>query len=278
MDEGLTLHRLAATTGLAPDRISDLCQRFVDYLPATGSGHARRWAQDRVAILRTIHELDQAGYSPEQIRRQLAAAAQTDPAAPDGSRTAWATKPSVAGAAVGSGLGTAMVEPGYPVTLEEGLRTIGTGLDRLRVVRFAQFTIDGRGILVDATSPVVHTLHTWSALALEAECQRQARRPGPRAMPDADLLALTRWTVLLRLVGVLMDADRLRTATLEVQVARPETPTVCEARLHTNRGVADLAEDIRLLLLRRRAQFSPREEPRDALEPRSPRRRWWSWS
>jgi DNA-binding transcriptional MerR regulator len=264
MADGLTLERLAAAAGLPRARVEELCQRFVDCLPATGPRHDRRWTPEQVAILRNVHALDSAGYSVEAIRRQLAPSVAASPVASRAAgRSPVATPPPAA------------VEPAPPLSLEEALRTLGVSLDRYEVVRRAQFTINTRGILVDTTTPHIHMLHTWNALLVESASQRQARQAAPQPAPDADLLALSRWSVLLRLVGVLLDADRVRQCTLQIQLARPETPTTYEVQLQTGEQVRELNEDIQQLLLRRRAQYARRSRA-DERGVSAPRRRWWS--
>jgi hypothetical protein len=263
MTDGLTLERLAAAAGLPRERAHDLCQRFVDCLPSRGPRAARYWAPEQVATLRSIHALDCAGYSVEAIRRQLAPTIVATEVAP------YAAIPPASATA-----GWEPREPELPLPLEEALRTLGFGLERYEVLRLAQFTIDSTGILVDAASPYIHMLHIWNALIVESASQRQARQTMPLPAPDADLLALTRWSVLLRLVGVLLDTDRVRRCQLQVQVARLETPTTCDVQLQTDERVRPLNDDIQQLLLRRRAQYARcRANERDGL---APRRRWWS--
>ena len=77
LEEALTLEQLAEAAGIELMAAYTYCHDFPDHLLSVAPG---KWAPISVAMLQIIHAQEQAGYSTEQIKRELEAA--TPPANP----------------------------------------------------------------------------------------------------------------------------------------------------------------------------------------------------
>jgi hypothetical protein len=96
-------------------------------------------------------------------------------------------------------------------TLEQALRTLGVQLDGLDVPD-ACFTIAPDGITVETENPDARQHYPWVALGEQAAALKQQRQDAPVPRPELDRGALTRWSILLRLVGTVLDSERVQTA------------------------------------------------------------------
>ncbi len=118
----------------------------------------------------------------------------------------------------------AVPDPMLP--LEEALRTIGAALDAPRIQQ-AQVTVGPDGIEVHADWMYGYRRYLWADVAGLSRGHAAQRRARPVPRPWLDSLSLTRWTVLLRVAGRLLDAQGIRACAIDAAVGRtPETSTL----------------------------------------------------
>jgi hypothetical protein len=161
-------------------------------------------------------------------------------------------------------------------TLEQALRTLGLQLDRLGVPD-ACFTIAADGITVETENPAAREYYPWNALGEQAAAQKQRRQDTPTPRPELDREALTRWPVLLRLVGTVLDSERVQTGQLGVVPGTAADPTRCRVDWVADGKTRSLREDVLFVLLRRRAQHRATEQVTAAPEPPQPPEPPWWW-
>jgi hypothetical protein len=170
--------------------------------------------------------------------------------------------------------GTMQDAPMVPATqlpLQEVLRTLGLGLEAAKVRR-AELVIDADGVSVFGTGDYGQRRYDWAEIASQSRTQQGQRRPGTRPPPWMDPWALSRWSVLLRVTGLLLDAQGVRACSIEAAVAVAETNAACQLVVVAGgREVLDAAalqEHIQWLRLRRGTSYVPAEPP--------PKRSWWA--
>jgi hypothetical protein len=180
---------------------------------------------------------------------------ETSMSAYAGSRSAWETE----------------------LSLEETLRTVALALDASRTPR-VRLTIEATGITLDAPATLGLRTYTWDALAREARCQQAQRAREARAVPWLDSWALTRWGVLLRLTGRLLDARGMRACRISAAVAPPAEPQTCELRVQVAEDTVLDADAVVAELQRLRGQHGIRRAGRAAglAAPAPPRQPWWA--
>jgi hypothetical protein len=150
----------------------------------------------------------------------------------------------------------------HALTRQEALRTLELAPE-VAQVRRAELSVDESGMIVDTNTAYGCRTFSWE------EIERQSRAQ-PQPTPWMDPVALTQWTVLLRVIGQLLDERDLPGCIIAVQVATPEDPQSCRVCV-TDRGQTVFDEEaVRLQVLRRRSQ---RGESPPAVEPS--RRPWW---
>jgi hypothetical protein len=157
--------------------------------------------------------------------------------------------------------------------LQEALRTLGLGLEVAKVPR-AELAIDGQGIAVETTTVYGRRVYSWSDLESQARAQQGHRRAQPRAAPWMDPAALTRWSVLLRIVGQLLDAHGTRACIIRAAPAPADDPPAFAVEATADERVLVDTEDVRMQLLRLRAQVDTRQTA--AAAAALPRRPWWA--
>ncbi len=159
-----------------------------------------------------------------------------------------------------------MVELPGGLSLQGALGAIGQDLEE-RGIPYVQLTIGTLGVILETVHPYTQQEYSWGNLGLRT-------RAAPQAPLDTyvDLLALTHWPVLLRLVGDLLDADGVRGCVIEAQVAPPDDPTRCEVRATVGGEAIVTTEQVQehLLRLRARAAHAPPAPAHD----RPP---WWAF-
>jgi hypothetical protein len=96
--------------------------------------------------------------------------------------------------------------PATQLPLQEVLRTLGLGLEAAGV-RSAELVIDADGVGLFATSEYGQRRYDWEEIASESRTHQGRRRPGTLPPAWMDPWALTRWSVLLRVAGLLLDAQ-----------------------------------------------------------------------
>jgi hypothetical protein len=163
-----------------------------------------------------------------------------------------------------------------PVPLQDALRTIGVGLEASRVRR-ARLVLNAAGIVVETTGAYAVRSYTWDDLAVQVRVQRALRQAGG---PAADPWTLTRWSVLLRATGVLLDSQSIRACEIEAKVAPSDAPRDCQLTVRVGERVvftaAAIHERLSWLRLRHAAdRAEPAAQPVGALHVRRPR--WLHW-
>jgi hypothetical protein len=163
------------------------------------------------------------------------------------------------------------VELDQPITslpLQDVLRTIGYGLEASRVRR-ARLQLNAVGIVVETTGAYAVRSYTWDDLAVQVRIQRGLRQP---SAPATDPWTLTRWSVLLRATGLLLDAHGVRRGEIEAAVAPPDAPRACQLTVRVDDHVVFTAAAIheRLEWLRLRHAADRSQPP----APAGTRRRW----
>ncbi|HZS02589.1 MAG TPA: hypothetical protein VFE37_27995 [Chloroflexota bacterium] len=159
------------------------------------------------------------------------------------------------------------------MSLQEALRTVGLGLDVGKVAR-VELTIDQAGIHVMTTSAYGVRSYAWEEIKTQSRAQQEHRRAQPRAAPWMDPAALTRWSVLLRVVGQLLDAQGVSNCVIDATVASPDAPESCRVQVTAEgRAVLD-GEAVRLQLLRLRTRHV---EARTQAPAAPAARPWWAF-
>ena len=158
-------------------------------------------------------------------------------------------------------------------TLEQALRAIGPQLDRLAVPD-ACFTIAADRVTVDTGHGETREHYTWAALGEKAAAQKHNRQETPLPRPELDRAALTRWAVLLRPVGTVLDSERVQVGQLGVVPGTAADPTHCRVDWQVDGKTRSLREDVLFVLLRRRAQHRAAVAS-EAPAPELPKPPWW---
>ena len=112
--------------------------------------------------------------------------------------------------------------------LPEALRTVGLGLEVASVPR-AKLTVDPVGIVVATEAPYGQREYRWSELDRQSRARQSAR--GTTTSPSADPTTLTRWSVLLRVIGHLLDGRGVHYCVVEAAVAPADDPWDCDPRV-----------------------------------------------
>jgi hypothetical protein len=115
-----------------------------------------------------------------------------------------------------------------PLPLQEALRVIGQTLEVQHVPR-VRLSIEPDGIVVGTTAAYTYRQYSWADLAVQSRTQAEFRRPARRGA-SWDPSDLTRWSVLLRVTGSLLDARGVRTCTIQAAVG--DTPAECALAVH----------------------------------------------
>jgi hypothetical protein len=162
------------------------------------------------------------------------------------------------------------------VPLQDALRTIGYGLEASRVRR-ARLVLNAAGIVVETTGAYAVRSYTWDDLAVQVRVQRGLRQAGG---PATDPWTLTRWSVLLRATGLLLDSHSVRVGEIEAAVAPSDAPRDCQLTVkvgdHVIFTAAAIHERLNWLRLRHAADrpdpLTPAASARPSWLPHWPRR------
>src|SRR5689334_9088110 len=96
-----------------------------------------------------------------------------------------------------------------PLSMQEALRTIGNELE-IRQVEQVQLVVDANGVTVDSRGPQdAYRRYSWADVAAQSRLQMTWRGSARQPLPSRDPWALTRWPVLLRVTGQLLDKQRI---------------------------------------------------------------------
>jgi hypothetical protein len=143
------------------------------------------------------------------------------------------------------------------ISLQEALRTLAPDLEPRRL-SYVALTSDWDGITVETTDPYTSRLYAWGELMLRSHDLQKQRQDRPSPAPCLDLLALTRWPVLLRLVGRVLEDQRVRFCTIEAEVASAAEPTRFQVQVRVGDEVRSLTDEVQQQLLRNRARYANR--------------------
>ncbi len=155
------------------------------------------------------------------------------------------------------------------LSLREALRTIGHGLEARRARRL-HLTVDDVGVTVEPPGVDGCRIYAWADLDRLSRAQLHSGRSHAGRPHGLAVWSLTRWSVLLRVAGQLLDSQGIRACRLEAAIG--DAPHTCEVRAAVDERVVLESLAVRLHWLRLRTRFdgAGAELPR-----RSPA--WWRW-
>ncbi len=162
---------------------------------------------------------------------------------------------------------------GAPVSLQEALRTVGLGLEVSRVSR-VELTIETAGVMINTTTTYGVRKYSWQEIETQSRAQQGHRRPQPRAAPWVDAAALTRWSVLLRIVGQLLDQQGVGDCVVQASVAPSDDPEACRVQVVADDRIVLDGEAVRRQLRQLRTKYV---EARAQVAPPPPSRPWWAF-
>jgi hypothetical protein len=159
-------------------------------------------------------------------------------------------------------------EPAAPdLALPEALRTIGLSLEPLRVPE-AQIAVTAAGITVTGSGAYGRHEYSWNLLAIRSGAHQESR--GDRAARrDPKLAGLTRWSVLLRIIGQVLADDGVRECVIDATVADQEAPPPWRVLVTVNGKPYMRTEDVQVHVLRLEQQAAA--EPPEPPAPAPPR-------
>ncbi len=164
-------------------------------------------------------------------------------------------------------------EPEDRLSLQEALRTVGSQLENERR-QLARLTVTATGIAVDAEKEWGYRWYPWNQLARLSRALRDQRR-GARQAAAGERWDPTRWSVLLRVTGQILDRQAVRACAIEISAGRDRAPEDCEVRVVVGDRVilstASVLEQVQLLRLRQSASQHSGPSPASA-----PQRHWWA--
>lgn len=121
-------------------------------------------------------------------------------------------------------------EPAVLLPLADAL-TVPAGWLATGRVRSAALVVDAQGIAVQTAAVYGPRLYRWADLAAQARALADDPRAWPSERAALDPEAFTRWPVLLRLVGRLLDRQRVRACVIHARVARSYAPLEWSVRV-----------------------------------------------
>jgi hypothetical protein len=151
---------------------------------------------------------------------------------------------------------------GEDLTLPEALRTIGLSLERLRVPE-AQVAVTAAGITVDTSTAYGRHEYSWNLIAIHSTAHQEGRGHWRPSEADRKLAGLTRWSVLLRIIGQVLEDDGVRECVIEATVADQAAPPPWRVLVTVNGQPYLRTEDVQVHVLRleQRAAARPPEPP-----------------
>jgi hypothetical protein len=144
------------------------------------------------------------------------------------------------------------------LTAEEALRTTGASLDGLGIGQ-ATLTLGPDGIAVQADGLYGYRRYCWADIVGLSRAYATQRRAQPVRRWWLDPFSFTRWSVLLRVVGRLLDEQGVGPCSIEVALGG--TPVACTVRVKAA-GCAVITPAVLLeKQARLRLAFGARDEP-----------------
>jgi hypothetical protein len=157
-----------------------------------------------------------------------------------------------------------------PLSLEEAFRTLGHQLDGQGASR-VEFSVDATGVTLSTTPANGGRRYLWSEIVRQARVQRQARRATTETATWLDGHAFTRWALVLRVTGRLLDAGAAPRCQATITIGAIAPPRACEVRVCNDSGALFGTEEIRRELLALRAR-----EGNDRQRAMTAPRPWWA--
>jgi hypothetical protein len=165
-----------------------------------------------------------------------------------------------------------MIELPPPLSLEAALRAVGQDLDG-RGIAYAEVRLAPLGITVETTQPYARNDYSWGNLGIRLRSPADQRVLQEAQGAWFDLSALTRWAVLLAVIGQILDRrQRVRGYLIEAEVATADAPTECQVRVSVAGEPILGTEEVQEQLLRLRARGLVPPPP-----PPPPPRPWWAF-
>jgi hypothetical protein len=160
--------------------------------------------------------------------------------------------------------------------LQDALRVIGLGLEASRVP-YAVLRLDAAGVVVDARGAYRNQTFRWEDLASQAKSLQARRRARRQTLVSMDPWALTRWSVLLRGAGALLDLEGH--GTCEIHAAVESTALERESQLRAYVDGQEMlgVEAVRENLLRLRLRREGAQPPQGNATSRPSWPRWAFW-
>jgi len=148
-----------------------------------------------------------------------------------------------------------MQEPTLALSLQETLRTVGRVLE-VRQPRRIYMTIDRMGVTVEAPDEDQCRIYPWSDIARLSRAQlHYGRGRLPHRKPD--IWSLTRWSVLLRSAGQLLDMQHIAECRIEASIDQASHDS--EVRVTVDGRVVLETLAVQLHWLCQRTRFDGRE-------------------
>jgi hypothetical protein len=167
------------------------------------------------------------------------------------------------------------LEPALPpaaissLTLQEALRSLGRALEA-QGPQHVYLTVDAIGITVETPPSDRYRIYPWADLARLSRAQLHYGRSRRTRPIGLKAWSLTRWAVLLRVTGQLLDAQGIRHCRVEATLA--DASHECEVRVTVDGRVVLESLAVQLHWLRLRTRF----DGRDVAAPTN-HRPWWLW-
>ncbi|HEY7064306.1 MAG TPA: hypothetical protein VII06_22710 [Chloroflexota bacterium] len=162
-----------------------------------------------------------------------------------------------------------MQEAALGLSLQETLRTVGRVME-VRRPRRAFLTIDRLGVTVETPDDERCRIYPWSDIARLSRAQLHYGRGQPqRHAPE--LWSLTRWSVLLRATGQLLDMQHVAECRIEAAVGNASHDSKVRVTVDGRVVLETLA--VQRYWLRLRTRF----DGRDPHSPASTRPWWRRW-
>jgi hypothetical protein len=153
------------------------------------------------------------------------------------------------------------------LSLDEALRTLAHGLD-VGKVRRAELTVEATGVGITTNAEYGRRHYTWDNLASQSQAQRGYQRPKGGRPPWLEADAFTHWTVLLRVVGQMLEAKGVRNCLIDAMVATADAPDEWAVAVTVGDQRVLTADDVQFHLLRLRAGYTEHQAGSD--------RPWWA--
>jgi hypothetical protein len=155
--------------------------------------------------------------------------------------------------------------------LQEALRTIGNELEARRAQQ-VRLTVNPAGIIVDARGEYDgYWDYGWADLGAQSSTQAAQRRSEEQPPPWLDPWALTRWSVLLRMTGLLLDRQGVEACTIEAAIGA--TPEAAMLRVLIDGQEVFRRTEVGVEIWRLRSQYRARAAAVSAGRQQRP---WWA--